>query len=133
MRDTPGMTNTLSFSAREESPGWVPQMDLADRLRKTLRETGIGVSEMALRIGVTRETVGTWINGRITPKGPSLLAWATITGCDLSWLETGLTPEDTSDVRPLNELPRLDSNQQPSGYLSAQVTDLGAYRLARAS
>jgi transcriptional regulator with XRE-family HTH domain len=28
-------------------------------------------------------------------------------------------------------LPRLDSNQQPSGYVSAQVRDLGAYRASR--
>jgi hypothetical protein len=39
----------------------VPAWDLADRLRKTLRESGVGVQEMADYLEVSRNTVSAWI------------------------------------------------------------------------
>ncbi len=96
-------------------PGWVPgDRDLAERLSLTLRLTDIGVSQMATYLGVTRETIGRWINGRVEPKRAALLAWAGITGADMAWLETGQSSPDS--VRADGVLPRLGSNQQPPRY-----------------
>lgn len=66
-----------------------PEFDLADRLRKTLRESGIGVSEMADYLGVSRNAVSTWINGRIVPTGPALKLWALRCGVSVEWLVSG--------------------------------------------
>jgi len=128
---------------RGGAQGWVPEWDLADRLARTLRETGIGVSDMAAQLGVSRETVGRWTNGKGVPKRAGLLAWASVTGVDLEWLETGEGPATSSSPDPDPQLPRLDSNQEPSGYESAQVrglprppaevVDLAVYRSGRAS
>ena len=87
----------------------VPRWDAADRMRKALRFANVGVGEMAEYLGVTPSTVSTWINGRFRPSPQTLRLWSIRTGVPLSWLETG------------EELPRLDSNQQPSGYRSLQV------------
>lgn len=110
------------MTAMRSDEGIVPEWDLADRLSKSLREAGIGVAQMAGFLGVTRETIGRWINGRGVPRRHALLAWAAVTGVSLEWLETG-EARATVDAGLL-ELPRLDSNQQPSGYLSALVRGL---------
>ena len=81
--------------------GWVPEWTLADRLARSLRETGIGVSGMATQLGVSRETVGRWINGHGEPKRAALLARAAITGVDLHWLETGEDPGAASQQPPV--------------------------------
>jgi transcriptional regulator with XRE-family HTH domain len=70
------------------------EFDLADRMRRTLRVTGIGVQEMADYLEVSRETVGTWINGRVNPRKTALMAWALRTGANYEWLATGCTPPD---------------------------------------
>lgn len=67
----------------------LPEFDLADRMRKTLRESGIGISEMALYLGVSRASVSNWINGRVVPTGPTLLAWAAKCGVTSEWLVGG--------------------------------------------
>lgn len=77
------MTTTRSH---ERTPA-IPEFDLADYMTKALRLSGLSVSEMAEQLGVTRETVGRWINGRGEPKRGALIAWAAITGVDLAWLE----------------------------------------------
>lgn len=38
-------------------PGPIPEWDLADRMRKSLRHSGVGVQEMADYLGVARNTV----------------------------------------------------------------------------
>jgi transcriptional regulator with XRE-family HTH domain len=104
--------------------GRIPEWDLHDRLGKALRDSGLGVSEIAEQLGVGRETVGRWLNGRGVPKRQSLLAWSSLTGVDLKWLETGeaQTAPDRDPTPPNGvPLPRLDSNQQPSGYAFALV------------
>lgn len=70
----------------------VPVWDLADRMTKALRESGIGVAEMAGYLGVSRDSIGRWINGRNEPKRAAVVAWAAITNIDLTWLETGQAP-----------------------------------------
>lgn len=94
----------------------VPQFDLADRMRKALRTSDLGVQDMADYLGVARSTVGKWINGHINPSKQSLRLWALRTGVDFDWLMTGENPHQLVASGGSVELPRLDSNQQPAGY-----------------
>ncbi len=64
----------------------IPAWDLTDRMRKSLRHAGMGVQEMADYLGVARNTVSTWINGRITPSVQTLRLWALRTGVSYEWL-----------------------------------------------
>ena len=58
-------------------------------MRIALRHADMGAGEMAEYLGVGRNTVSTWINGRITPGKQSLRLWSMRTGVPLEWLETG--------------------------------------------
>jgi transcriptional regulator with XRE-family HTH domain len=77
----------------------VPQVewDLADRLQKSLRVTGISNEDMAAACGTTRTTISRWLNGHTVPKRGMLAAWAMRCGWPftLGWLETGEV-----DLRP---------------------------------
>jgi DNA-binding XRE family transcriptional regulator len=80
-----GMCKSLYMSelpAEREVPRW----DTADRMRKALREADIGVQEMAAYLGVARNTVSTWINGRIEPSTQTLRLWALRCGVSYEWL-----------------------------------------------
>ena len=77
----------------EVSPdGVVPQWDVADRLRKALRQSGLGVQEMADYLGVARTSVSNWINGRIVPSTQTLMLWAMRCGVSYEWLAGGRPP-----------------------------------------
>lgn len=84
------MLTTMSTST-EGVP--VPAWDLADRLRKSLRESGVGVQEMADYLEVSRNTVSAWINGRTPPSGQSIRLWALRTGLPYEWLRDGIEPK----------------------------------------
>jgi Helix-turn-helix len=74
----------------------VPEWDLADRMRKALRISGMDVQEMADYLGVARNTVSTWINGRNRPSRPTLRLWAIRCGVPYEWLlEEGLMFDNT--------------------------------------
>lgn len=73
------------MSEQPDSPP-VPQWDVADRMRKALREADITVGEMAAYLDVARNTVSTWINGRINPSRQTLRLWALRTGVSFEWL-----------------------------------------------
>lgn len=94
----------------------VPEFDLADRMRKALRSSGVGVMEMADYLGVARNTISNWINGHVAPSKQSLRLWALRTGVDFEWLQTGEKPHQLVADEAALVLPRLDSNQQPAGY-----------------
>jgi transcriptional regulator with XRE-family HTH domain len=79
----------LRMSEQPASPSGVPQWDLPDRMRKALRVSNIGVQEMADYLGVARNTVSTWINGRIEPSTQTLRLWAMRTGVPYEWLTEG--------------------------------------------
>jgi transcriptional regulator with XRE-family HTH domain len=64
----------------------IPSWDLADRLRKALREAGLGVAEMAGYLDVTPRSVGNWINGRVMPSTQTLRLWSLRTGVPFEWL-----------------------------------------------
>jgi DNA-binding XRE family transcriptional regulator len=69
----------------------VPSFDLADRLRKALREADVSVQEMADYLEVSRNTVGRWINGHVDPSGAVVRLWALRTGVPHAWLRDGTT------------------------------------------
>ena len=69
----------------------VPAFDLADRMRKALRESDVSVQEMAEYLEVGRNTVSRWINGHIEPSGAVVRLWALRTGVPYSWLRDGTT------------------------------------------
>lgn len=95
----------------------VPQFDLADRMRKALRTSGIGSTEMAGYLGVARTTVSNWINGHVQPSMQTLRLWSMQTGVDLDWLRTGENPHQAVPDEGGVLLPRMDSNHQPAGYI----------------
>lgn len=101
----------------------IPQWDVADRLHKSLRVTGLSVQDMADELEVHRNTVSAWLNGRSRPKKTQLIAWALKTGLPYEWLAhgDGMEPGTDPDRALLHALaaallPRLDSNQQPADY-----------------
>jgi transcriptional regulator with XRE-family HTH domain len=61
-------------------------------MRKSLRVADIGVSEMADYLGVGRNTVSTWINGRIQPSRQTMRLWALRCGVDYGWLTGSTAP-----------------------------------------
>lgn len=83
------------MSEQTNSP-LVPEWDVADRMKKALRVADIGVQEMADYLGVARNTVSTWINGRITPSKQTLRLWALRCGVPFEWLDSGRTDLVTS-------------------------------------
>lgn len=70
----------------ENETGPVPSWDEADRMRKALRHAGVGVQEMADYLGVARNTVSSWINGRIRPSKQTMRLWAIRCGVPFDWL-----------------------------------------------
>lgn len=64
----------------------VPEWTIGDRLRKARESAGIGVAEMALRIGVGRNTITNYEHGHRSPSISALRQWAEITGTPASWL-----------------------------------------------
>lgn len=98
----------------------VPEFNKADRLRKSREYAGLEQAELAERIGVSRNTVSNAERGVNSPRRIMVRQWALATGVPLLWIETGRTPSPDGDG--VQGLPQLDSNQQPFGYRSAQVT-----------
>ena len=88
--------------------------DLADRMRRSLRLAGVSVQDMADYLEVARNTVSTWINGRITPSGQTLRLWAMRTGVPYEWLRTGELPVDDDPPTPDPLYAPWDSNPEPS-------------------
>ena len=94
----------------------VPQFDLADRLRKTLRHHDIGVHEMAAYLEVSRNTVSSWINGRNRPPAATVKLWALRCGVPYEWLAHGIDPGDGGDA-PGNVRPGAPNGGITSGGL----------------
>lgn len=79
----------------------VPAWDLADRLRKSLRVSGVGVQEMADFLEVSRNTVSAWVNGRTPPSSQSIRLWAARTGVPYDWLKYGYESPPPSPGHPM--------------------------------
>lgn len=96
----------------------VPQWDRADRMRKALRHADppVSVQGMADYLGVTRQTVGTWINGHIEPSTQTLRLWALHTGVPFNWLRDGDPTTPPGGGR--SEV----NNGKPAGFTGRVVT-----------
>lgn len=81
-----------SMDADKTGYRFVFEFDLSDRLKKSLRVSGLGVQEIADRMGVSRNTASNWLNGRVTPNRTQLVVWSANTGAPLEWLERGTVP-----------------------------------------
>lgn len=86
------------MSTTSDTDTVVPEWDLVDRMRKALRVSGLGVQEIADYLDVSRNTVSTWINGRITPSTQTVRLWALRTGVPYEWLRDGTTPRTSPDT-----------------------------------
>jgi transcriptional regulator with XRE-family HTH domain len=73
--------------------------DLADRMRKALRVSGVSVQQMADYLGVTRGTVSTWINGHIHPSTQTLRLWAARCNVPYEWLTGCPESADTGAIQ----------------------------------
>lgn len=86
--------------------------DLVDRLHKALRVSGVSNADMAAALGVHRNTVSNYLRGsRIDRR--TLVVWALTCGVPFDWL-AGIPQGDGN-----KGLPRLDSNQEPAGFLGS--------------
>jgi transcriptional regulator with XRE-family HTH domain len=74
--------------------GNVPEWDMTDRLRKSLREAGMTSGQMADYLGIARETISTWLNDKHKPSASHIKLWALRTGVPYEWIATGCTPRD---------------------------------------
>lgn len=112
--------------SEQTSIATVLEWDIADRMRKAMRVSGVGVQEMADYLGVARNTVSTWINGRIQPSQQTLRLWAIRCAVPYEWLKDGQTHEGPPPgIRATGSgLPHLDSNQEPAGN-THRVTAIG--------
>lgn len=72
----------------------VPEWTQGDRLGKALKHAGIKVQDMADYLGMSRNTVGRYINDHGEADRRTLMLWAMRTGLPLEWLETGVAPAD---------------------------------------
>jgi len=84
----------------DEQSGKIPTFDLADRLRKSLREADISVQEMAVFMGLSRQTIGNWINGHTTPPIHALRLWAMRCGVSFDWLRGDVNAKPAAEVGP---------------------------------
>ncbi|WP_353809653.1 helix-turn-helix domain-containing protein [Agromyces sp. SYSU T00194] len=92
------------------------EFDLADRIRRALRVSGVGVGEMADELEVSRNTVSNWINGRNAPRRRDLRVIAMRTGMPLEWLENGEAPRPEDPDGGLEESRLWESNPRPIHY-----------------
>lgn len=65
------------------------EFDMADRMRKALRVSGVGVGDAAAALEVSRNTIGAWIGGKHQPRPRDLRAFAQVTGVPIEWLRSG--------------------------------------------
>lgn len=92
----------------------VPEWELCDRMRRSLRLVpALSLAEVAEFYGVSRETVGRWINGHNKPSKVALAFWADMTGVDREWLETGQAPT-SGTPGPARLYGIRDSNPEPA-------------------
>lgn len=80
----------------QENPA-TPEWDLADRLRKALRQADVGVQDMADELGLSRNSVSHYLSGRKAPKRSVLVTWALRCGVPVTWIETGDMPSRAPD------------------------------------
>jgi len=98
----------------------VPEWDLADRMRKALRESGLSVQDMAGYLEVTMGTVSTWIIGSNTPTTQTIRLWALRCGVPFEWLCHG-------SAAPCDR--RAGSPPKGSNYMQSNLTGIPALKV----
>lgn len=68
------------------------EFDLLDRLHKSMRRAKKSAADLGADLGVHRNTIGNYLNGRTALDRRTMIAWAVATGVPLEWLEHGVTP-----------------------------------------
>lgn len=96
----------------------VPTWTVGDRMRKALTVAGLSVGEMCDYLGLSRNTVSSYMNDRQAPKRQTLAAWAMRTGQPLEWIETGEEPTSGPPSPP--EGPKGGRNDNELAHLTAQ-------------
>lgn len=72
---------------QQQDVGVVPEWTIGDRLGKALAHAELSVAAMAAYLGVSRNTIGNYINDRTRIPRPTLMLWAMRTGVPIEWLE----------------------------------------------
>ena len=62
------------------------QFQTHDHVRKAVEVAGLSVGEFAEALGVSRNTVSRWLNGRARPSTAQMIAISVVTGVPLEWL-----------------------------------------------
>lgn len=64
-----------------------PRKAFGDRLRRLRRHRGLAQRKLAVKAGVTTETISHWECGHAYPRRYSIFKLARALDCDRSWLE----------------------------------------------
>lgn len=80
-------------------------LTLSERIQHATRRAGVASGAIAKALGVHKNTVSSWMNGRTSPRRRELAQIAAMTGYPLDWLESG-SPEQASIVVPSEEVVR---------------------------
>lgn len=68
------------------------EFDLADRIRKAMRVSGLDQVELGALVGVSGSAVSGWARGKVTPAQHYVERIASATDVPLNWLLNGDTP-----------------------------------------
>ena len=98
----------------QATSGIVPEWDMLDRLAKALRVGHKSGAQLARELGVHRNTINNYLNGRTRPDRRTLIAWAMSTGVPLEWLESGVVPGPPEEGGPGQGWAPWGSNPQPT-------------------
>lgn len=108
---------------------WIPQDTLGDRLRRLRRSLSMSQAQFAGAVDVTPQALASYESGTRVPRSEVAIAKrielafnvpaAWVLGLEMHNAPGPDGPEGGADL-----LPRLDSNQQPSGSRYAQVSHL---------
>lgn len=101
-----------AMTTRLRISDWELEWTFGDRLRKARRVVGVDLATFGRTLGVSSQAVSQWETRHSTPRSAHEIArrLEAAYGIPAKWL---LGAEDG-----LEKLPRLDSNQEPSGYTS---------------
>ena len=76
------------------------QMDLKDRILSAREAANLTQQDLADATGKTRGAVAQWESGKTRPRHNALVAIASATGKDITWLESGIDNLQTSPTKP---------------------------------
>jgi transcriptional regulator with XRE-family HTH domain len=90
--------------------GAIPSWNEGDRLLKALKHAGMQNAEMALFLGVSRNTIGNYVSGRVKIDKRTRMLWAQRTDVSEKWLETG---QGDPTPHPEGETGQLPETKKP--------------------